>query len=207
MTNLLLLFYSEYMSLNSSQGYNLDNFEANFREFLITEKVSPATIKNYLSDLRHFLGWYFLYRSSRSSYIIPAHSNNPVDVLSSLDNEAVCAYKTYLQSNNLPEKTINRRLSTVRKFCTLCISQGWLKENPAKGLANVGSRPHHHGAASFQTEIEKEHQDVPEAQVIFSAKQLYEFQKSLSALPIAESQTIQKDIEEFFVIINSTKFV
>jgi len=28
-----------------------------FRKFLEKEKTSPLTIKNYLSDLRHFLGW------------------------------------------------------------------------------------------------------------------------------------------------------
>lgn len=30
---------------------------ANFQKHLAREKVSPLTIKNYLSDLRHFLGW------------------------------------------------------------------------------------------------------------------------------------------------------
>jgi len=28
-----------------------------FREYLKKEKTNPLTIKNYLSDLRHFLGW------------------------------------------------------------------------------------------------------------------------------------------------------
>jgi len=30
---------------------------ADFQKHLEKEKVSPLTIKNYLSDLRHFLGW------------------------------------------------------------------------------------------------------------------------------------------------------
>ncbi len=29
----------------------------NFKENLVEENISPITIKNYLSDLRHFLGW------------------------------------------------------------------------------------------------------------------------------------------------------
>lgn len=29
----------------------------NFQQHLEKEKISPLTIKNYLSDLRHFLGW------------------------------------------------------------------------------------------------------------------------------------------------------
>ena len=51
--------------------------------------------------------------------------------------KAINEYKSYLSENNIPHKTINRRLSTVRKFCSFCISQGWLKENPAKQVTNI----------------------------------------------------------------------
>ena len=40
--------------------YNFYNFEASFKKFLLAENVSPITLKNYLSDLRHFLGWTIL---------------------------------------------------------------------------------------------------------------------------------------------------
>jgi site-specific recombinase XerD len=103
--------------------YNLYNLEPSFREFLIAGNISPITLKNYLSDYRHFSGW------------ITFHlKNHPASVL--LSAKIIGDYKDYLIVNNLPIKTVNRRLSTIRKFCSFCISQGWLKENPAKKICN-----------------------------------------------------------------------
>jgi hypothetical protein len=38
--------------------YNFYNLEASFKNFLLAGNKLPVTIKNYLSDLRHFLGWF-----------------------------------------------------------------------------------------------------------------------------------------------------
>lgn len=103
------------------KGYNLYNLEPQFREFLIAENISPISLKNYLSDLRYFFGW----MSSKSLKI------------ESIDKKLVEEYRKYLLDNNLPHKTVNRRLSTLRKFCSFCISQGWMKENPAKKIGNI----------------------------------------------------------------------
>ncbi len=103
------------------KGYNLYNLEPQFREFLIAENISPISLKNYLSDLRYFFGW----MSSKSLKV------------ESINKELVEEYRKYLLDNNLPHKTVNRRLSTLRKFCTFCISQGWMKENPAKKIGNI----------------------------------------------------------------------
>lgn len=192
------------MTSNSLQGYNFDNFEANFREFLISEKVSPVTLKNYLSDLRHFLGWLSLHQAS---HIVTERKDSVNGLVSLIDTGTVEAYKTYLVSNRLPDNTVNRRLSTLRKFCSFCIGQGWMKNNPAKGISNTGTGRNHHGHALMQVNVEEDRQDKPEEHVVFSAKQLFEFQQTLAELPVAEAQTVKKDIEEFFVIINSTNVV
>lgn len=102
--------------------YNLYNLEASFRQSLIAENYSPVSIKNYLSDLRHFFGW-----------LNRPISTNLVDLLS---EEQLQNYKNYLEASFFPTKTINRRLSTIRKFCSLLIKQGLIKENPAKKLKN-----------------------------------------------------------------------
>lgn len=39
------------------QAVDSEKILGNFQKHLVREKVSPITIKNYLSDLRHFLGW------------------------------------------------------------------------------------------------------------------------------------------------------
>jgi site-specific recombinase XerD len=46
-------------------------------------------------------------------------------------------YKNYLVQNQLPVATVNRRLSTLRTFGGFCLSQAWIRENPAKKLTNV----------------------------------------------------------------------
>lgn len=109
--------------------YNLYNLEASFKQFLLAGNVSPITLKNYLSDYRHFIGW----------------SQSITSEVEHMDIKLIQQYKNYLISNNLPIKTVNRRLSTVRKFCSFCISQGWMKENPAKKITNFQTpKPNRH---------------------------------------------------------------
>jgi len=125
--------------------YNLNFFEANFREFLIIEKVAPVTLKNYLSDLRHFLGWLPIYWKTNNDSVtlkqvytekIP---NQVWDVIRSVQHDTIKNYCSYLSQNQTPIKTINRRLSTLRRFFSFCISQGWTTQNPAKHIANIPS--------------------------------------------------------------------
>jgi len=145
--------------------YNLYNLEALFKKYLLagnrrprtvfrsgsgfltkSNALSPITIKNYLSDLRHFLGWLTFYLRSHPEKAktvrkIPETSktkdirNLEVD-LTAITPNLIQNYKSYLSQNNVPIKTANRRLSTLRKFCSFCISQGWMKENPAKKILN-----------------------------------------------------------------------
>jgi len=139
-----------------SKRYNLYNFEASFHHWLLAgiektpvntnieekqcklrqKRLTKTSVKNYLSDLRHFLGW----------LIIKLKVKNPslnIDDLtadkfvSQITLDLIEDYKGYLLENNIPIKTVNRRLSTLRKFFSFCISQGWLKENLAKKISNV----------------------------------------------------------------------
>ena len=115
--------------------YNFYNFEASFKKFLLAENVSPITLKSYLSDLRHFLGWTILKLKAQNKKNI--ENLSPLEFLNQIDESLVEEYKNYLVVNAIPVKTINRRLSTLRKFFSFCISQGWLKENPAKKIQNL----------------------------------------------------------------------
>ncbi len=121
-----------------SDRYNLYNLEAPFKQYLLAGNQKPVSIKNYLSDFRHFAGWIMS--------VIPTEMEGSSQKDSSTDArndinfiniKLVSEYRTYLSENNIPHKTINRRLSTIRKFCSFCISQGWMKENPAKQVANL----------------------------------------------------------------------
>lgn len=143
------------------QRYNLDNLEASFKQWLLAgiektrndakkevklpamaenKTLTPISVKNYLSDLRHFLGWLTFYLKSHfPNKQISINLNLSQFISSYLTIETVEAYKTYQVENSLPIKTINRRLSTLRKFFSFCISQGWMKENPAKRVSNIAS--------------------------------------------------------------------
>jgi len=114
-----------------SNRYNLSNLEASFKQYLLAGNTNALTAKNYLSDFRHFMGWLAFTMKSRG---ISLDITGPV---SFIDEALVSEYKTYLSLNKIPRQTINRRLSTLRKFCTFCISQGWMKENPAKKISNI----------------------------------------------------------------------
>src|SRR3989338_8943022 len=109
-----------------SETYNLYNLEAPFKQYLTAGNQKPISIKNYLSDFRHFAGWVM----SKGG-----HGGPPLQEPITLND--ISEYKSYLELNNIPHKTINRRLSTLRKFCSFCISQGWMKENPAKKISNI----------------------------------------------------------------------
>lgn len=104
--------------------YNSYNFEASFKNYLLAENISSVTLKNYLSDIRHYLG--FIQQSQ-----IKIGATNVLTI------ESVNGYFSYLSNLALPQSTVNRRLSTIRKFGSFCISQGWMSENPAKHMNNL----------------------------------------------------------------------
>ena len=118
---------------NSPIGYNLYNLEPQFKSYLSAGKdVSPHSIKNYLSDFRYFAGWV-------QSRRISTHANyqNRIDTEPLLGTDLIQGYRDYLLAERLSFRTINRRLSTLRKFCRFALSQGLVKENFGNKLANV----------------------------------------------------------------------
>jgi len=92
--------------------------------------MRPVSVKNYISDIRHFIGW----TSSEAAHF---KSDQPEIVMTSDNLEQ---YRLYLTSSNLPFKTVNRRLSTLRSFCEFLISQNIIQSNPSKLLRNQGIR-------------------------------------------------------------------
>ncbi|QQG44284.1 MAG: phage integrase SAM-like domain-containing protein [Candidatus Roizmanbacteria bacterium] len=177
--------------------YNQYNFESSFKNYLLAEKVKPVTLKNYLSDLRHFLGW----------LTIPSHINVGTGrdlslpdetsfITQNLTLETLENYKQYLISNNLPLLTVNRRLSTLRKFCTFCISQGWMKENPAKKISNVKFQMSSAGVGRDRPET------MDEANIGYVLKKYKTFieKEGLSNNQIDKNIT---DVKDFLQIINS----
>lgn len=93
---------------------------------LVDSALAPATVVNYMADLRAFLRW-----SKRV--------RGPDDSLLGLDASDIESYCSYLEENKsrLPA-TINRRLQAMRKFYDFAIEQGWTIANPASEVQLLG---------------------------------------------------------------------
>jgi site-specific recombinase XerD len=105
------------MVTNNSNGL-LVKFEAD----LSSSALAPATIVNYLADLRAFLRWSEEIRNADCSPLY----------LEAADIRDFCLY---LQENKgQTPATVNRRLQALRKFYGLAIEQGWAVANPAENV-------------------------------------------------------------------------
>ncbi len=131
------------MSAISDQAYNWYNLELNFRIYLsAVKKMRPVSVKNYLSDIRHFIGW-------TSSEAAKFESDQPEVIMIPANLEK---YRSYLTSSNLPLKTVNRRLSTLRSFCDFLISQNIIQLNPSKSLRNQAMHLMSNSTSTFENQ-------------------------------------------------------
>ncbi len=110
-----------------------------FESYLKEEsKVSGKTLRNYRSDLGHFLSW----------------SNHAEDIVPHFTGLLVANYKSYHIENKIPEGTTNRRLSTLRNFGKFLVKSGHLAENPAQLLNNLLKAPVKKSTGSILGEFE-----------------------------------------------------
>jgi len=96
----------------------LEQFEA----YLSSSALAPATIVNYLADLRAFLRWKEETRDAGCSPLC----------LEPTDIEDFCSY---LRERGHAPSTINRRIQALRKFYNLAVSQGGMETNPADAVS------------------------------------------------------------------------
>jgi site-specific recombinase XerD len=109
----------------------LERFEAH----LAGSALAPATVTNYLADLRAFLRW-------------NASANGAECSPLSCDVQGIRTYCLYLQqAKSNAASTVNRRLQALRKFFDFAVAQGWAGANPADDvplLVDVSpQRPQH----------------------------------------------------------------
>jgi len=121
-----------------NKACNLDNVEASFSDYLSAgnRNLAATSIKNYLSDFKHFLGWI---RANS------AETDLGESINLTINEESLRKYLQYLSSQELPIKTLSRRLSTLRKFIQfgeendldLLISSSVLKQDKTTVVKNV----------------------------------------------------------------------
>jgi site-specific recombinase XerD len=113
-----------------AKRYNHQNIEPLFKEYLSAEKVSKITVKNYLSDIRAFLEWSEMHtrqHSVREEVSLSLHMNFG----------QVNSYLSYLQQSGKDIRSINRVLSSLRRFGQFCLKTGLLSDNPASRFQNI----------------------------------------------------------------------
>lgn len=109
-----------------------------FRLYLKARGLSPVSIKNYLSDLNHFWRWFM---ADLKAQVFPFANHHLQTLLAQITPQRVAAYQKSLLATQTATKTINRRLSTLRRFSQFCLAQGWLSANPTEAISNVGTGP------------------------------------------------------------------
>jgi len=104
--------------------------------YLESKKYGSATVKNYLADLKNFLTW-------NTDTPITAVKADRIEIYlgSLLAESSIQKYISASRASGKPTASINRSLSSLRKFSSFCISQGWLTSNSAKHVENIGKKP------------------------------------------------------------------
>lgn len=114
------------MSLEWGGTITNNGFLEQFEAYLSDAALAPATIVNYMADLRAFLRW-----SEKTS--------RAADSAPDLAAEDIQAYCSYLQhTRDHAPATINRKLQTLRKFYDLGVERGWTDANPAQDVPLLG---------------------------------------------------------------------
>jgi len=111
---------------------SIDSTRKNFVKYLDNLGLTSATHKNYRSDLNHFTGWLILRIRSFGSYIETLSDSIPF-----LNKLMASEYRGYLFENNIPVKTINRRLSTLRHLSKFMLLSGLSDSDFMQGVENI----------------------------------------------------------------------
>jgi len=104
-----------------------------FLENLHNEGKSAVSIKNYKSDISHFLAWAVLKLKSFGNY-----AESVVEMVPFVNRNFFNEYKYYMVKNNVKTKTVNRRLSSLRSFSHFLYSQHIIDGDFMQGIQNVG---------------------------------------------------------------------
>jgi integrase/recombinase XerD len=113
----------------------LASYECWLRE---REDLAAASIRNYLSDLRHFIAWYEMEREGR----VP-DSFTPQGITT----PALTRYRTYLQTvQRQKSASVNRSLISLKRYFGWALQQHLITYDPSTAVKLVGqeeSTPRH----------------------------------------------------------------
>jgi integrase/recombinase XerD len=102
------------------------------------EDLTPASIRNYLSDLRHFIAWY---ETEREAHV------NDCFLLQEITTPALTRYRAYLQTvERQKPASVNRSLISLKRYFGWVTQQHLIPYDPSVAVKLVGqeeSAPRH----------------------------------------------------------------
>ena len=110
----------------------IDLIKKEFSKYLDSIGLSPKSHKNYRSDLSYFLSWTILKVRSFGAYV-----ESLTEIIPFLNSGIAGEYRNCMVGNDVPVKTINRRLSTLRHLARFLFSSNNLESDFMKDIENV----------------------------------------------------------------------
>lgn len=147
-----------------ANGYNFSKIEGSFKKYISSGNkiLGRSTVKNYISDLRHFLGWY---QTTQKPVINDEDPASDDVYLAKLDTNSVKDYITYLETTNNSSQTIKRRVSSLSSFLKYAVHNGLIGNNYVKELKlkqkNAIKREIAPSLASIQVEADVIEANIP----------------------------------------------
>ncbi len=116
--------------LSSSGQGTLTAFGRQLREI---ENLRPATIRNYVSDVRHFLAWCEARWQEESSQGPSQDTPQAAFAPAAITTPTLTAYRAYLQTTlGLRPASINRTLISLKRYCAWAVDTRLIARDPAK---------------------------------------------------------------------------
>src|SRR5947199_9634259 len=114
-------------SLSHTGQEALASYERWLRE---REDLAVASIRNYLSDLRHFIAWY---ETEREAQVYDCFTPEGIST------PALTSYRTYLQTvQRQKPASVNRSLISLKRYFGWVLQQHLISYDPSVAVKLVG---------------------------------------------------------------------
>lgn len=111
----------------------MKNILEKFENYLLNSVcIAEKSLKFYRSDFNHFNAWLILKIKT-----LGVMADDFMETIPFISKPLASEYKKYLLSNNIPTKTINRRLSTLRHLSRFLVSSQIIDSDFMEGQVNV----------------------------------------------------------------------
>jgi integrase/recombinase XerD len=126
--------------LSSAGMCALADYEQTMRS---QEDLAPASLRNYLSDVRHFMAWY---EAREAEQAVDDQRGSDFDV-QAITTPTLTHYRSYLQTvRRQKPASVNRSLISVKRYFGWAIQHHLISYNPSAAVKLVGeeeSAPRH----------------------------------------------------------------